>query len=122
MADFKQLLFYLTLSLGNVGTMNVILIDPEEIGADDRVVLRDRRSAHIVKVLRSQCGDRVRIGIINGPLGSGRILEIVPGKNTNRVVLAISTVESVPELPGIDLILALPRPIGVSQSAGWIRR
>ena len=91
--------------------MNVILIDPEEIGADDRVVLQDRRSDHIIKVLRSQCGDRVRIGIINGPLGSGRIIEIAPGENTGRVVLAISTVESVPEQPKIDLILALPRPI-----------
>ena len=43
--------------------MNIILIDCKEIGANDRVVLQDRRSDHIVKVLRSQCGDQVRIGI-----------------------------------------------------------
>jgi RsmE family RNA methyltransferase len=91
--------------------MNVILIDPIEICADDRVALQDRRSDHIINVLRSECGNSVRIGIINGPLGTGRIIEIAPGKKTGRVVLAISTDEFAPEQSRIDLILALPRPI-----------
>lgn len=91
--------------------MNVILIDADEIGNNDRVVLRDRRSAHIIKVLQGRCGDRVRIGIINGPLGSGRIIEIMPGGTTGRVVLIISVPGPAPEAPMIDLILALPRPI-----------
>jgi RsmE family RNA methyltransferase len=91
--------------------MNVILIDAGEIGENDQVVLHDRRSEHIIKVLHGTCGDRVRIGIINGPLGSGRIVEITPGKKTGRVVLTISAVGSAPEQPKQDLILALPRPI-----------
>ena len=91
--------------------MNVILIDADEIGNNARVVLRDRRSAHIIKMLQGRCGDRVKIGIINGPLGSGRIIEITPGGNTGRVVLTISVAGPAPEAPMIDLILALPRPI-----------
>ena len=62
--------------LGNVGTMNIILIDLKEIGKDGYVVLEDRRSDHIINVLRSECGDCVKIGIINGPLGKGCIIEI----------------------------------------------
>jgi RsmE family RNA methyltransferase len=91
--------------------MNVILINAEEIGKNDRVVLQDRRSDHIIKVLHSKCGDTVRIGIINGPLGSGRIIEITPGGKNGRVVLTISAIGSDPEQPKQDLILALPRPI-----------
>ena len=91
--------------------MNVILIDVKEIGENDQVVLQDRRSDHIIKVLHGKCGDRVRIGIINGPLGSGRIIEITPGEKKGRVVLTISAAGSVPEQLKQDLILALPRPI-----------
>ena len=91
--------------------MNVILIEAKEIDHNDRVVLQDRRSDHIIKVLHGKCGDRVRIGILNGPLGSGRIVEISPGKKTGRVVLKTMFAGSAPEPPMIDLILALPRPI-----------
>jgi len=91
--------------------MNIILIEAEEIDQNDRVVLQDRRSDHIIKVLHGKCGDRVRIGILNGPLGSGLIVEIAPGKKTDRAVLEISVAGPAPEPPMIDLILALPRPI-----------
>jgi len=93
--------------------MNIILIGAEEIDKNDQVVLQDRRSAHIINVLHRKCGDRVRIGILNGSLGSGRIIELIPGKKTGRVVLKISVAGPGPasELPMIDLILALPRPI-----------
>ena len=91
--------------------MNIILIDIKEIGKDGCVVLQDRRSDHIIKVLHGKCGDRVRIGILNGPLGSGLIVEISSGKKTGRVVLKTTVVGSAPEPPMIDLILALPRPI-----------
>jgi 16S rRNA (uracil1498-N3)-methyltransferase len=91
--------------------MNVILIGAEEIDKNDQVVLQDRRSAHIINVLHGKCGDRVRIGILNGPLGLGRIIELTPGEKTARVVLKISVTGHAPELPMVDLILALPRPI-----------
>jgi 16S rRNA (uracil1498-N3)-methyltransferase len=91
--------------------MNVILIEAEEIDKNDRVVLQDRRCAHIIKVLHGKCGDMVRIGIVNGPLGSGRIVELMPQEKTARAVLKISVAGPVPDLPMIDLILALPRPI-----------
>jgi len=91
--------------------MNIILIDFEEIGKDGCVMLQDRRSDHIIKVLHGKCGDRMRIGIVNGPLGSGRIVGIAAGKKTDQVVLEISVTGPAPAPLMIDLILALPRPI-----------
>jgi 16S rRNA (uracil1498-N3)-methyltransferase len=91
--------------------MNVILINEEEILTDGRVVLQGRRSEHLITVLRCEVGDRLKIGIINGMLGSGRILEIEASPYPGRVVLSISASEPPPEKLGLDLILALPRPI-----------
>lgn len=86
--------------------MNLILIDPREL-AGDTVVLRDRRADHLRKVLRSKTGDTVRIGLIDGPPGNGRIVEIT----RQQITLAVSFTGTVPDLPAIDLVLALPRPI-----------
>lgn len=91
--------------------MNVILIELDEVGEDGCVVLQDRRSAHIMNVLHGKCGAKVKIGIINGPLGTGHIVDITPERKIGRVVLTISTAGHAPETPMIDLILALPRPI-----------
>jgi 16S rRNA (uracil1498-N3)-methyltransferase len=89
--------------------MNIILVAVEEI-IDDRVVLADHRAQHIVKVLRSNPGDNVRVGIINGRKGTGRILNISDGRPF-RVEVALDLREEAAPRPKIDLLLALPRPI-----------
>ena len=86
--------------------MNLILIDPQEV-AQEQVILEDRRREHIRKILRSQVGDTVRVGIVNGLLGRGVILEL----NRERVVLRLTLDTPPPPPPTTDLILALPRPI-----------
>jgi len=86
--------------------MNLILIDPQEL-AGDTVILRDRRADHLRKVLRSKTGDTVRIGLIDGPLGQGRVVEIT----RQEIILAVSFTGNVPDLPATDIVLALPRPI-----------
>lgn len=90
--------------------MNLILIASEEINEKNIVILQDRRSDHIINILGRGCGDRVRIGLLNGPIGSGRILDLAPGK-PGRVALEIAADGPPPPRPQVDLILALPRPI-----------
>ena len=41
-----------------------------------RLRLSDHRAKHIVKVLRAEVGDRVRVGLIDDKMGSGIILAI----------------------------------------------
>jgi len=86
--------------------MNLILVDQQELN-NGIVTLTDRRCTHIHKVLRGQVGDEVRVGLVNGPIGRGRILTLEP----QRVVLDLTLDNQPPPRPMTDLILALPRPI-----------
>jgi 16S rRNA (uracil1498-N3)-methyltransferase len=91
--------------------MNLILVDPEELQPDGTVIFRhDRRCRHLNQVLGSRPGDTVRLGQVNGPLGTGRLLAI----SAEEAVLATAWQPSPPAPPAppaVDLILALPRPI-----------
>jgi RsmE family RNA methyltransferase len=91
--------------------MNLILFEPHELNADKTVHLDDRRSRHIIDVLGSQPGDRLKAGIVNGPIGSAEILSITKNKKSAVVILLFSAEESVPQALFCDLIVALPRPI-----------
>ena len=87
--------------------MNLLLIKPEEIQTDNSVILKDRRHVHIRDILKSQAGDSLRIGVLNGPIGSGIIINI----DRRQTLLNISLNSKLPSRPKTDLILALPRPI-----------
>jgi len=86
--------------------MNLILYTEDDIVDDGTVLLRDRRRDHIIGVLKCEKGDAVRVGLINGGMGQGRIAGMTDG-----VVLEVSLDETLPPEPVIDLVLALPRPI-----------
>ncbi len=86
--------------------MNVVLLARDELAADGTAQLRDRRAAHIRTVLRAMPGSEIRIGVIDGPLGSGRVTAIGP----DFVDLACAFDAEPPPRPQVDLLLALPRP------------
>ncbi len=89
--------------------MNIILAKQIEI-TNHTLVLTDRRAEHLVKVLRVQPGDSVRVGIINGPKGKGQV-SAVKAKYPFSVSLVVEFKDEPVEPKSIDLILALPRPI-----------
>lgn len=89
--------------------MNIILLAKEEV-VDQEVTLMDYRAEHIVKILRSQTGDRIVAGIINGKMGYGIIKEI-SHKRPYRVSLLLTLEKDPSPPPQIDIVLALPRPI-----------
>lgn len=89
--------------------MNIILIEDDELQGT-RCICTDRRAEHIVKVLRAGTGDRVRVGLINGMMGTGRIVALETTYPFS-AELHIDLEEPPPPKPSIDLILALPRPI-----------
>lgn len=89
--------------------MNILLAEEREI-VDRRLILTDRRADHIVKVLRAEVGETVRIGVINGPKGTGTI-EALQARHPRSVTLMVELTDTVRTLPPIDLVLALARPI-----------
>ncbi|MGB3210601.1 MAG: 16S rRNA (uracil(1498)-N(3))-methyltransferase [Desulforhopalus sp.] len=90
--------------------MNIILAEVDEVDADCRLTLTEDRAKHIVKVLRAEVGDRVRVGVINGEMGTGTI-SAMKKKYPFSVDLDLDLSEGPRSVACLDLILALPRPI-----------
>jgi RsmE family RNA methyltransferase len=86
--------------------VNLLLLTDAELGADSLVTLRDRRLVHAREVLRVNPGDSVRVGVRGGQLGTGTVLE----QTTDALTLRVSLTDDPPARPGIDLLLAIPRP------------
>ncbi len=89
--------------------MNLIIVDNNEI-KDNMVRLTDRRAKHIVKVLRCEPGDHVKIGVLHGKIGVGTVT-LIHRKYPFMVEIDPDFFSSPPEKVPLDLILALPRPI-----------
>jgi RsmE family RNA methyltransferase len=85
--------------------LNLILLERHElVGA--RATLRDERAAHIREVLRAQTGDRLRVGLPDGPRGTATITAL----DDAHVELRCTWETETPPVPRVDLLLALPRP------------
>jgi RsmE family RNA methyltransferase len=88
--------------------MNLLLFEQNELSGS-RLTLpeNDRRARHIGDILGLQPDDTVRVGMVNGKMGSGRILQI-----GHQGVLMEITLSALPTNDrDMTLILALPRPI-----------
>ena len=86
--------------------MNLLLFAADELH-DGRLRVTGRRAEHIRGVLRLQVGDTLRVGMIDGHRGTGRILRI----SGEEIELAVGLDRAPPPRPTVELILALPRPI-----------
>ncbi len=86
--------------------MNLILLSAADFVSAHRVVLTDRRRDHILSVHRADQGDRLRVGLIDGALGSGLVISADPA----RVELEVQLDQQPPAPLPVTLLLALPRP------------
>lgn len=86
--------------------MNLLLLEPAEVGADGIAVLSGARATHVRQVLRAQPGQDIRIGVIDGGRGTGTIRSL----DERTVTLQCQLDGVAPERPPVDLLLALPRP------------
>jgi RsmE family RNA methyltransferase len=91
--------------------MNLLLFEPNDIKNDDSVSLKDRRSEHIVRILGCKPGDIIRAGVINGPVGTAKILSIQGKGKCAEVVLHFSAHGELPKQPEIDVVMGMMRPI-----------
>ena len=80
-------------------------MERNEIVDRDTVRLTGARAAHLLNVLHVEIGHEVRIGVLDGPRGTGRVEAIDDG-----VALRCALEADVPPRPRIDLLLAVPRP------------
>ncbi|WII94812.1 16S rRNA (uracil(1498)-N(3))-methyltransferase [Moraxella haemolytica] len=88
--------------------MNIILLKQHNIDVSGRLVINETRQVnHIKSVLKAEIGDCLRLGVLGGRLGVGRIVLI----DDNQVLLDEVVLNKTPpkKLP-VTVMLALPRP------------
>lgn len=86
--------------------MNLLLLEDGDFIAEDRVRLSDRRLKHLLEVHRAEAGDSLRVGRLNGLMGSGQLLHL----DEQYAELSVLLDQPAPEKLPITLLLALPRP------------
>ena len=86
--------------------VNLILLFDSDFIDSARVRLAGRRAVHLRTVHRVHIGDELRVGILNGKIGTGRV--VADGKDAVELDVVLER-DPPPPLP-VTLILALPRP------------
>ena len=95
--------------------MNLILLEPgdfsrtgatSESNGHDIAILRERRFQHIAEVHRADVGDVLKVGLLDGQIGDGKVIE----RGDNHIALAVNLHRAPPPPLPLTLILALPRP------------
>jgi RsmE family RNA methyltransferase len=86
--------------------MNLLLLFPEDFLAEGKACLRGRRLQHFREVHRVSLGDELRVGLLDGLMGRGRVVRLDP--EAIELELVLNDLPP-PKLP-LSLVLALPRP------------
>lgn len=88
--------------------MNLILLDPNDIGADHHARITDaRRLKHLMEVNRANEGESFNVGIQGGNMGKAELIEL----SHEQAIFSLDQLEELPPPPlPVHLVLALPRP------------
>ena len=85
--------------------MNLILLEPDELQPDGSAILTGKRARHVREVLRAAEGEEIRIGVVDGAMGTATILE-----DAKQLRLQCTLTGEAPPVSRVDLLLAMPRP------------
>lgn len=86
--------------------MNLVLFSADDRVDDGCICLRDHRFRHLQAVLRSQPGDRIRVGELGGLVGDGEITSL----DDERAIVRVHLSNPPPRKLPLVLVLSLPRP------------
>ena len=86
--------------------MNLILLSVDDLVSPTQARLRDeRRVQHILNIHKAGVDDQLKVGLINGLIGTASITAIYPGE----IELAVDLQHAPPAPLPLTLVLALPR-------------
>jgi len=86
--------------------MNLILLHKTDFTSPDIVMLKGQRFEHLKKVLRVGQGTCVKVGLLEGMLGGGEVIEL----NTDNITLKVKLDKEAPPALPLTLVCALQRP------------
>ena len=86
--------------------MNLLLLDADELSADGTARLAGARLRHLREVLGVGPGRTLRAGVLGGRVGTAEVLALTD----TEAVLRVTLDRPPPPRPGVDLVVAIPRP------------
>ena len=86
--------------------MNLLLLTEQCLRNEDLAEVTGRQFDHLTKIKKLAVGDQLAVGLLNGPLGQGKVLKLTSDSAT--LQLELNTAPPAP-LP-LTVLLALPRP------------
>lgn len=87
--------------------MNLILLSPDDLTSSHSAMIRDaRRVAHIKNIHGAAQGDSLKVGLLGGNMGTGRVTAM----DDEGISLALDLQQAPPAALDLTLVLALPRP------------
>jgi RsmE family RNA methyltransferase len=85
--------------------LNLILLEPHETDANGAARLVGPRARHLLAVLKVTLHQQIRVGVVDGPIGTATVTALADDAVDVRCVF-----DERPPVPRVDLLLALPRP------------
>jgi len=86
--------------------MNLLLLEENNFLTDDTACVQGRQLSHLLNVYKVQIGQHIKVGKINGLIGSGEVIT----KTSSKVTLKVSLSQSPPSPIPATVLFALPRP------------
>jgi len=86
--------------------VNLLLLEEADFVSADRVVLADRRFTHMQEIHRVAVGDSLRVGRIDGLMGSATVVRLAQ----HEAELEVGFNQQPPAKLPLTLVLAVPRP------------
>ena len=86
--------------------MNRIILTEEDFCGSCCVRLKGRRFVHLQEVIKAGPGKEVKVGLLNGPCGTG----VVSGVASDYIDLNVSLTEAALPPTELRVLMALPRP------------
>lgn len=86
--------------------MNLLLLTEADRASGDTFRVAGPRARHVAEVLRAEAGRTLRVGLLDGPLGTGRVVR----SDADACELECAFDPAPPPRPRVDLLVAVPRP------------
>jgi RsmE family RNA methyltransferase len=86
-------------------TVNLVALEATEVDAEGLARLTGERARHLLDTLAVAPGREVRVGVLDGAIGIGKVIHAADDAVSLRCRFTVT-----PPRPPIDLLLALPRP------------
>ncbi|MEZ2745584.1 16S rRNA (uracil(1498)-N(3))-methyltransferase [Halopseudomonas bauzanensis] len=86
--------------------MNLLLLEEQDFIAPQQARLNGRRLQHMLEIQQVTIGDSLRVGLMNGLMGEGKVVAL----DQQQAELQVNLIQPPPAKLPLTLLLAMPRP------------